>query len=87
MDLNLLKRYENLINTHKFKKSKTNKIFLVSEEIAKLTDTKPSRWYREVKNHDWAINRALNDLKEIKNIKNPVGLFIFLLKKYKSVDK
>jgi len=86
MDLNLLKRYKNLIKTHKPKKV-TNKYYLIAEEIAKLTDTKPQRWLREVKNHEFAVNRALIDLKEIQNIRKPIGLFIFLLKKYKGVDK
>ncbi len=64
---------------------KTNKYWLISCKIANLTETKPNRWLREVKNHEWAVNRAIDHLMESQNVsKNPIGLFIWLLKKYKA---
>lgn len=65
------------------KQHPTNKIWLIAEQVSKLTKTTPNRWLREVKNNQPAVERAIIDFKEAVNIKNRIGLFIFLLKKYK----
>lgn len=67
----------------KFKKHKTNKFYLIAEDIAKITKTKPLRWIREVKRHEWAVNRSIIEYKEAKNIRKPIALFQYLLKKNK----
>jgi len=72
-----------LLDKKQFKKSNTNKIWLVAEEIAQLTKTTPLRWLRDVKNYPQAIKRAMIDFKESENIKNKPALFIYLFKKYK----
>lgn len=61
---------------------KTNRFWLISEQIASLTDTKPTRWLRVVKQHEHACLRAIDDLKEIP-ARNPVALFLWLLKRYR----
>ena len=75
------------INTKKYLKNKkpTNKVWLLACECAEITQTKPQRWLRECKN-EWIVRHALDDLKEaIKVAKSRVGLFIWLLKKYKNL--
>lgn len=64
------------------KARKTNKFWLIAEEIAAATNTKPIRWLREVKSNEFAVQRALIDLKELQ-ARNPAALFTWLLKKYK----
>lgn len=64
-------------------KTKTNPTYLLAEQIADMTKTKPVRWLRECKQHQWACERALIELKDAK-AKKPIALFTYLLKKYKS---
>ena len=71
--------------TEKTTNRKTNRFWIIASKIAFLTDTKPNRWLREVKNNEYAITRALIDLEELKDrARAPVALFIWLLKKHKS---
>lgn len=67
-------------------KRKTNKYFLIAQKIADATGTKPQRWLREVKNHEHACERALNDLRELQ-ARNAAAYFLWLLKKHKGNDK
>jgi hypothetical protein len=70
-------------------KTKTNKYWLIAEEIAKITRSTTARWLRSVKTQEYAVNRALVELKEVitsGKIKNPIGYFVFLLKKYSKIQ-
>jgi hypothetical protein len=66
---------------------RTNKYFLIAEEIARLTGDTPLRWVRDVKQHPWAAETALRVLKErIKSCgkpKNVGAYYTMLFKKYK----
>jgi hypothetical protein len=70
----------------KTKKKATNPIFLKASEIAKITGTTPTRWLREVKNHPWAVDRALNELKDL-TPNSKIKYFQWLLKKFKGEEK
>ena len=64
---------------------KTNKFWLLAEEIAEITGTKPNRWLRMIKTNELATERAKVDLKEfikLGGVKNPLAYFIWLHKKY-----
>ena len=65
----------------KKKEHKTNKFWLISEQIATLTNTKPNRWLRLVKTNEHAVLRALDDLKELA-ARNPAAYFLWLVKKH-----
>jgi len=72
----ILKSKVSLKSSHK-----TNQFFLVAEEIAKLTDTKPHRWLRDCKNRPHAVQRALDTIKEL-SPRNPAAYFLWLVKHY-----
>lgn len=84
---NNLGRFETLINTNKGKKKirPPTRLWLLAEEVALVTSTTPNRWLRECKKNEWAVNRALIDLKE-STPRSRIRLFNFLLKKYKEQD-
>lgn len=66
------------------RKSHTNKYYLIAEDVAQATKTKPVRWLREVKNNEQAVIRALARFKEANNVKNPAALFTWFLKDCKN---
>jgi len=65
------------------KKEKAKRLWITSCEIAQLTNTSPNRWFREVKYYRKAIERALDEYNKTRSIKSPIGLFTYLLNKYK----
>lgn len=73
----------NLLLNRKINKAKTNKIWLISEEIATVTNSTPQRWLRQVKkNPDYMLIKLAN-FKEILKISTPkhrLSLFLWLLK-------
>jgi len=76
-----------LLKKYKSSTKKTNKFWILSCDIAKLTKTTPNRWLRDCKNHWDTINRAIIEFKEAREIKNKVALFIWLFKKHKNFEE
>ncbi len=66
---------------------KTNKFFLLAEEITKITHEPVTRRIREVKQNQWAAEAALRTLKErIKECgrpHNPAAYYTALYRKFK----
>lgn len=78
---------QSLLKFRTIKKTNTNKTWLLAEEIAEITGTKPNRWLRMIKQNELATERAKIDLKEflkLGGVKNPVAYFIWLYKKHSS---
>lgn len=80
-------RIEKLIQNHTPSEGRKRirpptRLWLLAEEVGTLTATPPNRWLRECKNNEWAVKRALIDMKEA-TPRSRVKLFQFLLKKYK----
>lgn len=69
------------------KGKKTNKFFLMAEEITKITGEPVTRRLREVKQNQWAAETALRKLKErIKEFgkpSNPAAYYTSLYRKFK----
>ena len=75
-----------LLKARLVKKSKTNKTYLIAEEVAGLTNTPVKRWLRPAKDHEWALRRSIDELKDIDqdgHIKNRASYFTWLYNKYK----
>jgi hypothetical protein len=66
---------------------KTNKFFLLAEEITKITREPVTRRLREVKQHQWAAETALRTLKEriatSGRPHNPAAYYTSLFRKFK----
>lgn len=65
---------------------KTNKYYLLSEEIAKITKTKPLRWIRTCKKNPVVFEKTITELKDLiehTQVRNRSAYFIWLLKKNK----
>ena len=68
------------------KKKSSNKVWVMAEEIAKITHTKPNRWLKLVKQEEWLMKRTLDELKDLSRVvevKSPVAYFLWLYKKFK----
>lgn len=62
---------------------KTNRFWLLSEEAAKITDTKPQRWLREAKKNPELFEKTITELKDLienTKVRNRAAYFIWLLK-------
>jgi hypothetical protein len=71
--------------TNRVSQKKTNKTWLIAEDIAKLTGTQPKRWLRMVKKNERAAQRAIDNLKELISrggVKNKAAYFIWLVKHF-----
>lgn len=61
---------------------KTNKFYLLAEQVSLLTGEPATRYLRLVKYHEQAVIRALANLKEL-SPRNPAAYFLWLVKRYK----
>lgn len=77
----ILDKYKFTGNTGK--KTKTNPIYLKAEEISKVTGLPIKRLLRIVKNDPNLADRALQAVKEGKNIINKSGYYITLIRRMK----
>lgn len=79
-----------IFDPSKYKQSKLRyhltPLWAKAEEIAKITGDDPGLWLRRVKSHPVAIQRALDNLKEL-HPRNPGAYFNFLFKEYKREEK
>ncbi len=66
-------------------KKAPTELWELAEKVSNLTGTIPNRWLRDCKNSQWAVERALIDMREAQ-ARSPVKLFQFLLNKYKKKE-
>jgi len=68
------------------RKRPTNPIYLKACEVAKITGMPAVRWLRVVKQHEWAVNRALIELREM-TPRNKSAYLQWLIKKFIGEEK
>jgi frataxin-like iron-binding protein CyaY len=71
------------------KKNNLNRVWLLAEEVAKVTGEKANRYLRICKD-EWVTRRSLNELKDligVVTVRNRGAYFFWLAKKFKKEKK
>lgn len=74
---------KDLLQNRQVKKTNTNKIFLLSAEIAEITNSDPKRWLRACKKDYNKMTTVLSDFKDIlrrQSVRHRLSYFLWLTK-------